>query len=98
MREKGIPLEHRIELTQMRGDLGDVIPVHHDAAFVRMEETRYHTQESRLAAAGGAEQGYELAFLDVEINVVKHVLVPEGLGNVLDVDYSFFHSPTRASG
>ena len=66
MREQGIALEHGVELAFVRREGGDVLAVHEDGALVGLQETGNHPQEGRLAAAGGAEEGDELTFFDIE--------------------------------
>ena len=57
------------------GPLVGVDAFHHlavddDLALGRVLESREHAQQRRLAAAGGAEQGEEFAFGNVEVRVV----------------------------
>ena len=49
-------------------------------------EAGQHAQERGLAAAGRAQQGEELALVDVEADIVDGVDVAELLGDVLDLD------------
>src|SRR5579859_1671958 len=42
-----------------------------DVAFTQLLQARYHTQESALAAARGADQHQEFFVVDVEVDVVN---------------------------
>ena len=86
VREERIALEHRVEGTLVRRDAGDVPAVQQDLPFVRRQEARDQAERGGLAAARGAQQGHELAFADVEVDVVEDLLVSERLADVIEVD------------
>ena len=50
-----------------------------------------HAEHGRLAAARRPEEGDELAALDVEVEVLDHGGVGEGLADVLDAEEGFRH-------
>ncbi|MNN92948.1 hypothetical protein D3C81_2113090 [compost metagenome] len=52
--------------------MGNVIPRHMDLTAINLSQTCDTAQQGRLAATAGAEQGQQFAFLDSEIDVVKH--------------------------
>ena len=55
---------------QMRRHAGHVLAVDQDAAGVGRLEARQHAQQRGLAAARAAQQGEQLAALDLEIDAV----------------------------
>ena len=77
MREQRIALEHRVEGTAERRDIGDVLSLHNQLSFVGGVEAGDETERSGLAAARGAEEGYELSALDLKIDIIQDLLVTE---------------------
>ena len=55
-------------LRWLGGDVGDVLAVDDDRALGRPLEAGDHPQDRRLAAAGGPEQGDELALLERQVD------------------------------
>ena len=87
MREKGILLEHGVQRPFVWRDSGNVLALEQDGALGDRGESGNHPEHRGLSAAGRAQQGDELAFLYVEIYVIKYLLVAEGFGYMLDVYY-----------
>src|SRR5262249_46786958 len=58
------------ETAPVGGKAGHVLAVDQDAAGRRLHESRDQVEGSGLAAAGGAEEGEELAFEDCEVHGV----------------------------
>ena len=59
------------------GSAGDVVAVDQDLARGRLLEAGDHPQRRRLAAAGRAEQGEELALRDLEVELAHRDEVAE---------------------
>ncbi len=68
------------------GTLGDVAAADSDPAGGDGLEPGDHPQQRRLAAAGGAEQGAELARLDGEAEVGDHLDGAEALVQAVELD------------
>jgi hypothetical protein len=79
MREQGVALEDGVARPPERGQAGDVVAVEVDAALARVLEAGDHAQRGRLAAAGRAEHGEELAAPDVHHHVVHGHQLAEAL-------------------
>ena len=71
MREQGVLLEHRVDLTLIGRHVCNINAVHFDAAGSRLDKTGNKTQHGRLAATGRAEKGQELAVLDIKIDMLE---------------------------
>jgi hypothetical protein len=54
----------------------DLDAITHYRSFGRSVEPSDQPQQSRLAAAAGAEQGHELAWIDPEAYIVQHGQIP----------------------
>ncbi len=67
MREQRIVLEHRVHVTLVRRQGGDVLAIEENRSLVGKFEAGDQPQTGRLAGTGGAEQGEEAAAGDVEI-------------------------------
>src|SRR5690606_4378254 len=65
---------------------GQILPVEKDAAMGGLLETGKHAQQRGLAAARGAKEGEELAFVDVEREIVDGGEVAEALGHIRKAD------------
>src|SRR5690606_23267113 len=61
---------------------GDDLVADRDRAAGGREESGHHPQRGGLAAARGAEQRDQLAFLDRQVQVVDGHIVVEGAGNI----------------
>ena len=84
VREQRVVLEHGVDAAHVRRQARDVAPVEEDAAGVRLLEAGEDAQQRRLAAAAGAEQGVELAALDLQARVVDGREAAEALGDVFE--------------
>ena len=85
MGEEGVALEDRVDLALVGGEVGDVAAVEEDAAGVRLLEAGREAQHGRLAAAARAEEGEELALLDLEGDVVDGLDGAEALGDAAEL-------------
>src|SRR6267378_466879 len=65
---------------------GDVLAAEHNAPAVGMEEPADQVHHARLARAVGADQRQDLAFLDLEVDVVDGVGLAEGLAQLLGLE------------
>ncbi len=68
-----------------------------DVALIRRFHAGDDAQQRGLAAAGGAEQGDQLAGRDVEVDVVERDEVAEALGDVADFDTHDVFSAGRSA-
>ena len=75
-----------VELALVRRHVVDYLALHGHGSFVRFAETGDQAQRRGLAAARRTEESHKLAALDIEGYVVKHFLVAERLGNVVQTD------------
>jgi hypothetical protein len=64
MAEKGVVLEHEADPPLAHREAGGILVVEQDAAGIRRLQPRDQPQESRLARAGGPQQGQQLAGMD----------------------------------
>ena len=67
-------------------DLGERLAVDHDRAGVGHMDAVQDLEDRRLAGAVAAEQGMDLALLDLEIDVDQRLDAPEGLGDAAHFD------------
>ncbi len=70
MRKQRVALEHHVDGTAVRRDRREVLAGEQHLPVVGRLEAGEHAQQRGLAAAGGAEQGEELAGIDVEAEPV----------------------------
>ncbi len=69
-RQEGVVLEHH---RTVGPGFVDLAPGEEDAAFGRTQEPRHDVEEGRLAAARMADDGDELALVDLEVDPPEHV-------------------------
>src|SRR6185437_80918 len=69
-----------------RGHIAHFHAIDDDAPAALAREPREHTQQGRLATAGGTDQREHLALVDVEADVVYRRAAAEGLGDAFDDD------------
>ena len=86
VREQRVGLEHHVGRPLPGRHRRHVLAVDQDPAGGRRLEAGEHPQQRGLAAARRAQQGEELALVDVEADIVDGVDVAELLGDVLDLD------------
>ncbi len=84
VREQGVVLEHHAEAALLRAERVDAAFVEPDAAAGRGQEPGDAVQRGRLAAAGGAKQGDELALLDRQRDVAERVEGAEVAAQLLE--------------
>ena len=70
MGEQGVLLKDRIYLTAVGRDAAYVLAVYQYLAVVGQGKARYKAQHGSFAAAGGAEQGKELAVAYIEVYIL----------------------------
>ena len=98
MREHGIGLEHHIHGAAVRRDFAHVLAVNIDVALGRHFEAGEHAQQGRLAAARRPEQREELAWLDVEADIVHADRLTPPLRNVAETDDGLDGGASGAAG
>ena len=76
-REEGVVLEHHADVALLNRDMGDVLILDDDGARSRLDEAGDGAQGGRLAAAGRAKEGEELAFLNMNVDVLEGRKVAE---------------------
>ena len=64
----------------------DLLAVDHDAALVDRLEQVDAAEQRGLARAGRADQAHDLVLGDLEIDPAQHLVLAEGLVQVLDQD------------
>ncbi len=83
MREQRIALEHHAHAAFFRAQGSDVAALEQDAAMGGLHKAGDHLQGGGLAAAGGPEQGEELAAPDLQAQVFDGVEGTIGLGETV---------------
>ena len=96
VREQRVGLEHGVDVALVRRDADGRAAVDLDLALRRLVEAGDHAQRGRLAAAGRAEQGEELARAHVEIDRVDRDQLPKSLRDAAQLDVRSV--PTLHSG
>ncbi|MNX38675.1 hypothetical protein D3C86_690170 [compost metagenome] len=104
--EQGAVLEEHAELLADLVELplleaGDILAVHVNRTLIGLQEADQELDEDRLPGARGPDDDGGLAPLDVQGDVVEHLLAPEGLVHVLERDdrvrdYEVRHSITTS--
>jgi len=89
--EQGVILEHGVHRALVGGQRGDVLAVQPHPAMIRLIEAGGNPQQSRLAAARGAEQRKGLALRNVERDVVDG-------GERAETSGDFFKAEERGHG
>ena len=94
MRKERVALEHHAEGARLGAAQRDVLALAHQAAGGRLLEAGHDHEESRLAGAGGAEQGQKFAAADIERHIFKRLERPEGLSDAdrLKADRPYAHA------
>ena len=87
MGEDGVVLKHHADVTLVGSDVVDALLAEEEVAAFDGVEARDHTKQSGLAAAGGAQQGEELTFPDVQGDTVQCGKIAVALDGVLDDDF-----------
>ena len=77
-----VMLEYGIEGTIFRGSVGEILSRQGDAALIGMFETGHQPQQGGFSAPGRAQQGNELAVVDLKIQTVEHRFATELLGKI----------------
>ena len=86
MRKERIALEDRVQRSFVRRDGRDVLALEQNASRVGSDEAGNLTQKSGLSTARRSEEGDEFAPAHIQIYVLQHLFVTEGLAKVLDID------------
>jgi hypothetical protein len=86
VRKQRVGLEHHVDRALVRRDALERLAIEIKLALGRFLEACQHAQQRGLAAARRAEQGEELALVDVEREVVDGGEGTEPLGHVLKRD------------
>ncbi|MOA31599.1 hypothetical protein D3C78_1527650 [compost metagenome] len=89
--EEGAVLEEHAELLANLVELlffeaGDILAVHADSALIGLQEADQELDEDRLPGARRPDDDGGLAPLDVQGDVVEHLLASERLVHVLERD------------
>ena len=93
VRPQGVGLEHHRHVPPLGRERSDWLPADLDPAGGDGDEAREGAQQRRLAAAGGPEEGDELARGDGEVDVVEDRDVAVGDVQALDPDRQAVHVP-----
>ena len=76
-------LENHIHGPLVGGKAGYVLALQKHSTFAGRDEPRDCPQRRRLAAPRGSQKSEEFTFGDLEIDVGKHLIVAEAVGDVL---------------
>lgn len=87
MREQGVVLEDHREVALARRQGGDVLVVQPDLAFAHRLQPGQQAQQGAFAAAGGADQHHEFAFVNIEGEGVEGRFTVETLTDVLQTKH-----------
>ena len=90
MREKGITLEHRIHRTQMRRNMGIVVPIDPYLTAVCLTKARKKTEQSCLSASRRSKNCYKLSLFNLNAHIIKDYLVSKTLGNIIEFNNVVF--------
>ena len=71
------------------GVVGDIFPRHDDAPRIRLQEPHDAVQRNRLSDTASTQDADHLSRQDIETHIVQNDAVPEGLGDVLELDVGF---------
>ena len=76
MRPKRVALKHHVDGALVRRQPHDVLPGQQDLPGGGALKAGQHTQQGGLAAAGGTQQGEDLALLDIQCDLIyrKHIV------------------------
>ena len=86
VRKERIALEDRVERSLVRRDGRDVLALEQNASRIGSDEAGNLAQQGCLSAARRSEEGDEFAPAHIQIYVLQHLFVTEGLAKVLDID------------
>lgn len=91
VREQRVTLENGVDVSLCRGFFGNVFATENHSPFIGLFKACDNAEERRLAAARRAEQRYELAILDGDVDILQDSLVAKALLDTLDVQVDFVH-------
>ena len=74
MREQRVLLEHGIHRTLIGGHASNILALQQDLTRVGFQEACDQAQGGGLAAAGRAQQRYELFVMDVQVQPIQNAL------------------------
>ena len=87
MRKDGIILEDHRDATVLGGQVIDAAPADPDLSGRGGFQPGDDAQQRGLAAARCAQQDHEFLVRDGQVDVVQGLICPEGLGDILDLDF-----------
>ena len=90
VREQGILLEHRVHLTLVGRQAGDVLAIKKNIARLRLNESTDDPERGGLAAARGPQEGHKLLVVDVQRQAGQHRLAVKVDNNVFQ-RYDLIH-------
>ena len=92
MGEESVFLEYGVDLSFIRGHIGNFLPVKDDLTLIGIEEAAKDTEQCGLAAAGGAQQGHEFIFINIQIDALQNDLaVFVAFHDVFELNEFFLH-------
>ena len=88
--EKGVALKNKSDPPLTAGDIIDDFAVDQDLTGIRMLQAGNHSQDGRLAAAGGAQQGNQFSSGDTDIDIFRCLKVSEVFIDIAEFNISVF--------
>ena len=82
MGKQRVFLENGVQLTFVRGELCDVLPVKNNLSLIRGLKPADDAQRGGFPAAAGAEQGQKFILTDLEVHLVQNRCSVVDFGNV----------------
>ena len=98
MRPQRVALEHHADVALVRRQARDVAPADRHLPALRDVEAGDQAKQRGLAAARRAEEGEELARLDVEVDVLQHAVAAVGQVHAVDADADALHPGGQGGG
>ena len=86
-REQRVALEYDADVALLNRHMGNILLVHRHRAGDRLNKAGDGAQGGRFAAAGRAEEGKELPFLHVHVDIVQRLKIAEFDHNVLEFNH-----------
>ena len=88
--EQSVALEHHADVTLFDGCVGDVLAADADSTGTGRDEAGDGTQGGGLTTAGGAKEGEELTFVDVNVDVLQGFEGAKSHFDMFKIDHALY--------